>query len=371
MANYALRIGADPLPSWYIGSALNTWTSLGSSSIAEGTGGLSQQALNAFSGWAVRQETSQIYIGPVGGHDDGTNNCMIGCNLQENSPEFTLLAGGSASTNAGWAYGSDGKPASRHTYQHSHWSEARQRVMLIGARFLTGTQQQRTVDGFDPVTGEWDSPNATRTNNSIPLADNSYNDDGFYPLVPTLGAFGNWMDGDGRVWTNSFDVFDPSTKLWSAPSITGYSPINNPRWPQVYAPSLGIAFALQYGNGEGADSGLTAVKLNPTTGVRSQITWSAGSSSAVSAITAATPAYAAMDWDVENSWFLFFAGSGNIYKIIPNSGTEWDMEIYSPSGTLPTLGSGGLNRRFSYLPMYKGFVCQPDGAQPLYFLRTA
>lgn len=361
------------LPAWLDGKPLNTWFAI-PGTVAAGVGGLTQRALNAYNGWAFREDTNELFFAAIGGHDDGTVNSVISVSLDADAPSWVARASASPSAVQYEAYNPDGKPVSRHVYQHNFWSAGANRILLVGCRYAwgNGPPEFRTVDGWNPDTSSWDA-GATKATEPVPASSISatYNNDGSFPLVPAPG-YGHFMDHLGRIWTTNNYVLDPVAKTWTTPSLSGYNPPRGPRWPACMETASNRVFFLQWGDGQGFDSSILSYAMNPATGVRTQITFSSpASDAAVAAFTSQAPAYAAMDWDATNGYFLFFAGSGSVFRVTPNAGSVWDMSIHSVSGSPPAVGSGGLNRRFTYIPALKGFVCQPDGAAQLHFLRTA
>lgn len=363
MANYRLRIGPSSLPAWLSGVAVNEVVAI------PGTDGAGGAAVDAFNGWAYRASTREIYIAAAGGHSDSSDNRVVSLNLNADSPAWGVRAADPPAALDGRAseagdvvedatHYADGRPSSRHLYHYLRWSETQNRVMLMGcyAPFGGSVTTRNSVDGFNPDTNLWD---AAGTFDDI-----------------TAGRYGNahqatdtwalWESSQSRFWT-------ASTAAWSNPSVSYSSTWI--RFPWAWDSSRSQLFGLAIGDSQGSGTDLRAIRHAGTT--QTDITLNS-ISGALAQFESDAGEYPGMDCDEANDCFLWYDGrstrAGRFYKITPNSGTIWDIEIISVTGdAVPATPSSGINSRFSYVDFggVKGFVFMPSSAAGCYFLRTA
>lgn len=331
--------GRSGWPAWLSGVPLNTWTAIA------GTSGAGGSAINAYSSFAVKPSNSEIIIAAAGGHSDSSDNGVYSLVLSADAPSWTTRRTSSTPT-ADVLYYADGRPTSRHIYNHVFYIPSIDSVLLAGCHFGYGggTPTGGGFDLFSLATNDWlarytyaDSPNST---------------------------YGAVFDG-ANVWTPN-RKFDTTTNTWTTHSAS------MGRFPQAYDSSRGQIFSLQFGDGQGFNPELLCVASKTNSGgTSSSITFNA--SSAYTAWLAAAPQYAALDYDPLLDKFLFYHGgeTGVVYVITPNAGTAWDMAVLSTSGA-PSVASGaGIHKRFQYVSALKGFVLLPQASSSLYFLRTA
>jgi len=340
-------------PTWLQSQPLNTWVEIA------GTSGAGGASIDAYSGMTLRPDTSELFIALAGGHQDSSDNRVVSLRLTDNAPAWTLRNPSSTVFAEDVAYYPDGKPSSRHTYGHLHWSATKQRLVTLGARFVFGQpgEQQPTVDTFNPVTNTWD---AAGTNPNAPAGWYGEvldaNGDGWSFLTPALGA---------RKWT-------ASTGAWSDPGVT--VPTGWVRRPWVLDTLRGSLFGLCWKDNENQGSAPTAVNAVRHSGTtQTAITFNA--SAALTQFQTDQSYYAGMCYDADNDRFLWYSGqgaaAGRVYVITPNAGTVWDMSILSASGSLPGTPASGLNARIIYVPSLKGVVVLTKSADNLRFMRTA
>lgn len=336
----ALYGGRFSLPAWRRNLALNTWTEIPNTSGAGGS------AVDAWGAFAIKPSNSELIIAAAGGHGDSSDNGVYSIRLSDDAPTWQTRKTSSAPT-ADVLYYADGTPTSRHLYAHLHYLESLDAVLLAGCRYGYGggTPTGPGMDLFSLVT-------------------NTYLSRYTFADIPDA-SYGVVKDGAGRIWTTTGRRFDPLTNTWSE---TGGS---LPRFPAAYDSMRDRLFGMCFGDGQGNGSGLTASRVNPSTGATESITFNA--SAAYSAWIAAAPAYAALDYDPNNDRFLFYHGgeTWKVYVITPNSGTTWDMAVLNTSGTPTAAVSAGINKRFTYVPKLGGFVLLLRASSNLYFLRTA
>jgi hypothetical protein len=341
------------LPAWMSGTALYQWIEI------PGTAGAGGAPVTDFSGFALKEDTSEIIIAAAGGHGGSRDNRVVSLSLAADAPSWTLRHAPSPAAPDNVAYNPDGQPASRHTYQSSCYVPAVDRVMLFGCNFTApSAYQYPTVDGFNLNTNSWDPA-------------------GSHASLPPGAGFGMAVkDGVGNVWTNGLFKWTASSNTWSSP-ITNRSN-DLVRFPIAYDPTRNQLFCLQFDDGQGLGGTRVFASRVPAAGnTQYTVSFNDSSASALAALTAEAPALAGMDYDPVNDQFLFYCGygaaAGTVYVIKPNTSNVWDLSVLRPAGavTIPAWVTGGLNGRLRYVPALRGFVVQPGSASNLYFLRTS
>jgi hypothetical protein len=346
-------IGIAQTPTWLIGKQLNEWFEI------PGTSGAAGAVVDAWGGWSVREDSSQLFFAASGGHSDGWENRVVSIRLSDNAPTWIVRSASSPFSNVipNAAYYSDGKPGSRHIYQSNLWVPAVNRVMMFGLRYTyPAAYSFPTVDGFNPTTNTWDPA-------------------------------GTWSDvqaGYGMVRErNSSNVWTQGLAHWDAATDTYLNPIiirtnTSIRFPAAHDSKRNQIFTLQIGDGQGYDlvNGIQASRIPVNGNQQFDVTFN--NSAAKTQFIAESPTYAAMDYDPDNDRFLFYSGTdttaGRIYVITPNSGNVWDISILSlGTGSVKPIAThgAGINRRFSYIPALKGFAMLPNGSSNIYFIKTS
>lgn len=341
----AVDAGRFSQPTWLQGMPLNTWTEI------SGTSGAGGAAIDAYSGFCIKPSNSEIIIAAAGGHSDSSDNGVYSLRLSDDAPSWVTLRATSTPT-ADVLYYADGRPTSRHIYQHIHYIESIDSVLLAGCNFGYGggTPTGPGMDLFDLQANDWQARYT-------------------YADIPSGGGYGIVQDGNACIWTSGGRKFDTATNTWTNPGIS------IGRFPSAYDSTRNMLFSIVFGDGQGysLESGMSAYRTNAATGVSETI--AINSSAAYTAYLAAQPTYAAMDYEPTLDKFLFYHGgeTGKVYTITPNAGTAWDMAVLTTTGTpnAAPAGGSGINKRFAYVPAYKGFVLLPKQSSNLYFLRTA
>jgi len=351
-------------PAWLAGKPLNQWFSI------PGTAGAGGAAVDAFSGFAVREDTSDLACLACGGHLNASDNRVTTLRLEHDAPTWVVAAATPPAARDGRAslpndatgrpqnvsHYPDGRPSSRHTYRHNHWVPGINRYMMVGARevYANSPPSFATVDGFDPVTNLWDPA-------------------GTWPNVPVLGQFGACKDSAGNIYASNWDRFNSATGTWTDIVPGGSGPIV--RTPMFHDSLRNTIVSIMWGDGFGFGSPqVNILRYDIASNMRSGITLSG---SGLSQFTTDRPSYAGGDYCPDNDKFLFYDGTraaaGRMYWITPNSGTSWDISIASFDGgtaTLPQTTVGGISGMMWYVPRLKGFVLMPSAAAGLYFMRT-
>lgn len=351
------------VPAWLAGKPLNEWFAI------SGTTGAGSSAVDAYSGFAVRDDTAEVFIGAAGGHTNSSDNRVVSLDLRDDAPAWVLrgstpetaMDGNASATGdrvVNVSHYLDGRPTSRHNYRHNHWLAHFGRYMTVGCKgeYAGATMGFPNVDGFDPVTNLWDAANA-------------------YTSIPVSGNYGEVRDGAGNVWTPNWRRFK-TDGTWDAPTTTGTSAASV-RTPIVYDSANDTLVCFQWKDGNDAGTAqINCTRLDIATLVRSVITVNA--SAAKTQFEADAPGWAGADYCPDNGKILFYSGvgatAGRMYWLTPGAGAAWDLEISTfgaGSATLPATNSNGLNGRLRYVPTLKGFLLMPSAASGLYFLRTA
>lgn len=346
--------GSSRGPAWWQGKPLNTWFEI------PNTAGAGGAASDAYSGMALHEGTSEIIIAAAGGHNDSSDNRVVSLNLLADAPGWTLRSAPSTAVALDVSHYPDGRPTSRHLYQHIHVVESLNRVFLFGCREAFGNSLNFTaVDAFDLNTNRWDPA-------------------GTWAPMPEAGEFGVVrLRATGEVYSQRFRRWDPQTGRWStAVTRTTGEPV---RWPVAHDPQRRQLFSLQWGDGQGfAPQRVCASRLDLVSGVQTNVSFNP--SDGLSRFEADRPAYAAMEYDLDHDRFLFYDGfrgaAGRIFVVTPRDTGPWDMGLLplaagSPLPPSTPDGGAGVNSRFRYVPALKGFVLLPRRAASLWFIRTA
>ena len=342
-------------PAWMVGKPLNEWFTI------PGTSGAGGAAATAFSGMALRDDTSEIYVAAAGGHNDSSDNRVVSLDLRQDAPTWVLRIAPSTSVQIDVPYYADGKPSSRHTYHTAHWVAGRNRVMLSGSPATYGSPSYfDDVVGFNVTTNTWDAAN---TFANVPVSSYGAARDNNGNILSVLG----W-----RKWSQATDTY---SALMSPPG----NETTQVRFPWAYDSSRDQWFGLAWADGQGFTSWgstLRAVKISNTGLTQVSVTFN--SSAALTQLAADQPVYAGMVYDVGNDRFLFYAsGAGRqstIYVVTPNAGTTWDVSILSLGGgsvTPTTVDVAGILGRFRYVPQLNGVVALTTIAANLYFMRLS
>lgn len=344
--------GDAVLPAWLDGRPIDEWFEI------PDTAGAGGAAINAYSGFALRDSTAEIVIAAAGGHSDSADNRVVTLALGDDAPTWTLRHASSVDTPIDVPYYPDGLPSARHVYQSAHVVDSLDRVFLVGARFVYGSAVSfPTVDAFDLSTDQWDA-------------------EGTWPDVPEGGSFGAVsLRSTEEILTSTMFAFRASDASWSQPVTTSTgTPV---RWPVAHDTSRNRLLTLQWGDGQGYDGPtIHSTQVDLATGVQSLVTL--GDGDALTAFAAEMPTYAAMDYDPDNDRFLFYSGQGDAAgRVYVVEAGETDaraiglLELGPGSTTPPPVPGAGVNNRFRYVPGLCGFVLLVDAASNLQFLRTA
>lgn len=151
--------GGFTVPTYQQATSPLTWAQVANTRVDLNGGDL---GVFAYCGAAPRASTSEIYIGPGGGHFDGDNNIVLKVTMGANTPVMSTVCAeslaGAKLQNV--AFNSDGKAAARHSYGDMIVSESRNRLMSMGCAvpvYNTPTPYLNDVQGMNLATGVWDA----------------------------------------------------------------------------------------------------------------------------------------------------------------------------------------------------------------------
>lgn len=372
-----LRVGRGG-PAWLAGGSVGQWAQISDTAAPANLG--------AYSSIAVRDDETgvELFAALGGGHqytiDD---NAVRTLQLTDDAPAWvTRLAAsdttGLATDGTDAYYPSDGRPVCRHTYQAIHWVPELSAYVVGGCYWGSGgtTDTWPYLDVFVPSGssgGDW-SPLPTDFV-STPAAPGGL--DSQMPSVrdPATGYFYSTVnDSSNRVWR-----WAPTTDVWSHVTQSGapYLPAGANAWDVA----RGGIFSMAGGSWVTASGTLTATKYNVATGVKTAITLN--SSAALTDLLALLDqtTYPGMDCDAGRDCFYWYAGrqgslgsadATKVYRVIPNAGTTWDIELIDGSGgvTPPALGNTGVMTRFRYIPRWDVLILVVP-SQDVYFMRLS
>ncbi len=365
----APALGAPVTPSWLAGAPLDTWIEIPNTALTLGP-------LPVFGGFAMRPIDSTLVVAAAGGHSDSSNNAVASIRLNAGGPAWVLRQTATASPTpnptATWGYDIDGKPAAMHLYHSLQYVPAIDAVLRLNPRFTW--------------PGAWDLDQEPRGfNDAFALATPPNRSDasgwagrGVHPVSPAGASdYALCVDADGRVWTNTLRRYDPVTKTWLAPVASSSA---NVRFPAAYDSKRRQVVTLQWGDGQGYNSGWSASRI-PIDGT-AQINLSINPSAAFTALTGMLPQYLGFAYDERRDEFLVVSGGSwtgpgaslipdrRVFVLKPNSSNAWDLSERTIGGVAWTCRGDGVNARLHYLPQLRGFVFQPDWSQNLLFCRT-
>jgi hypothetical protein len=376
-ANRGLARFTVPRPAWTSAIGVDQLKAIA------GTSGAGGADVDAYCGGALNYSTNEILFGLCGGHYNGYDNRLVGMSLLADTLSWSLRKASSLTSDPGPAYydqpyNADGTPTARHTYDSVHFVPQQNRLMFVGnygayggpggGESGSGAENNNVMDGFNLDTNTFD-PAGT-----WPWPASSDGFWGYAKAGPTGDIHAIWGAAGQR-------IYRVATNDWITPTVVNQQSAVV-KMPWAWNSTSGYLFGLTIGDGHGAGTDVRAIKqvrTNGTTVTQTAITFNA--SAAYTQFQADLGAYAAMDWNPTDGYFLWYAGdysnAGHLYKITPNPGTAWDMEILSPaagSDALPATGNNTLNRKMWFVTLpggVEGFAIFPAKAANMHFLRTA
>jgi hypothetical protein len=337
--NATASLPAADEPAWRSGLAVHQAVELASTNIRAGSG-----TRLSYSGLANRD--TLLVLAACGGHNDSSDNGVDSLDLSADAPAWTNRIAPSASVQTSVNYYADGKPSSHHTYTHHIWSPVRDRLVLHYHRSPWGSS-----GALDPTVS-----------NSLNL------DTWAWDAAGTVTESGSCVvqDADGYCYAKNGDF-----------SVSEYDPIANTKTDLAnfagevshgqiaYDSSRGTFFACAWGDGQGGGTGRRLWRYAARFASQTAITFN--SSAGATALDADTVVDCNLFYVAAADLFFYWTGA-TLYKITPNSGTTWDVEIVTTTGaTLPT--PSHAHARACYVTSLGGMAYLPSGTSNLFFVR--
>lgn len=347
-------------PAWLSAAGVGVWTAI--------AGTTCPWNFNHYSGAAWREQSDLVECAQLasGGHGDNpSQNRVETLRLDVESPAWVQRRADSST--AGWdttgatggGYMPDGRPAPRHTYGNNWWVPEQNRYMMMGAQYVgTSVFQYPNHDAFDPDANDWDAA----------------------LTYPDLSSTALWSARDpltGILYgtQGSLTSYNPTANTFGNVGFTGSGTVN--RSGTAFDTLRGKLYHLSSGDNYSGGSSTIASTQITTAGVKTPITFN--SSSAYTAFVAAAPSFLGTElvYDNDLDVFYFYAGGNgagldrkSVYRITPNAGTTWDMDLITVTGVTPpdTTGSG-VYTKFKYISRFKA-IFLIVGSANVHFLRT-
>lgn len=373
-------------PSWLSALAINQWGEISGTNLS--TAGVRQSQfergggedpIDGWGGWAVNGKT--LYL-TGGGHSNGPDNAMYGITLSSNTPTWSRVADGSATSD--WVryhrvagveyyanYNLDGKPTAAHIYHMMGYAGGKvvrwRFYQDYGATLTTAMAIAPNGEGWtnllDPTTGVW-TLGALAPSYTMSDLSGSGNP-----------AFRNGVVSDGTLiyalWRNRVYGSDVVQLMTYNPATDTYT---------VAGPDLGTVPDTGFGGclfdttrNEMVmipENGTNLQRINLSTGARTQ-----------TALTGAQAnfsigwdsSYMGACYDSTRDLYYVYAGQTStgklLYQINPNS--SYACTTVSVTGTPTTTSVAGVNNRMVYWADWDVIVMQPAWNSGLWALKRS
>jgi hypothetical protein len=344
-------------PAWLTGS-VGEWRQI------SGTSAPSE--LRDYCGLAWREEAGSVEAASMASGGHGGNyydNQVKTLQINVDAPSWAVRTsisdptGMSIPAPVSAYFPSDGKPYPRHTYWYHHWVPEINRYMMMTCRFVGSNAYDFTSirDGFNPDDNTWDAP-------------------GTY----SGGIFATVRDpATGIFYNTGGSKYTPSTGVIDGWSLTGGAAGAVQRGGHAFDTLRGNMYHLSTGdNWSVGGSTVNSVQIT-TGGACTAITFN--SSAGLTDFIANGPGFltSQIEYNPDLDVFYFYNGAEGqatkIYRITPNGGTVWDMDLMTVTGLTPAYslgsGQGGVNTKFKYIQKYKALLLVV-ASNDVYFLRT-
>jgi len=373
--------GLTGVPAWAQDVAVNQIKNISGTAL-QGSAGLASPALstgypspggdsgvagrvNAYGHGVVRN--AEWWNLAAGGHKDYGGNEASKIDFDANVPAWSLVRTYSATISDDVDRNPDGRPASCHGYYCWQYISQEDKFHRFGSqgRFSNGGGSGITHDIFDPQAGDY-----VTSGHPADLGGDAanYGTRGLYPAIAkdTSGNVYIITVSGGLVtkWTRATDAFADLATNNGTQRTSG---------PIVDDPVRGHLFHLYVTGGV-----LTCAKYSKTTGQRTAITFNASAAATALAAIAGLN-NGGIEYCTPRDSYLIYDGTtgneGDVYEIIPNSGTTYDVDTLATTGDTPdTVNSAGLYSRWREVTLacgFKGMLMQPSFSGRFAFLRTA
>jgi hypothetical protein len=317
-------------PTWLGNPAINQVVNVPGGQTPGGAGTL------AFSNIANRD--TLVVLAATGGHGDASDNGVRSINLRDNTPAWAPRRapfGAPAQDVAYYRTTPTIEPTSRHTYDRTYYNPVVRKLVLHGTRAAYGSAQTfGASNALDLETWEW-SPLGTIVDGSAQVQDTAgraYGINGYFGVneyVPVANT---------RAFLDNFS--------------------NELTRPMAFDTRRKTFYQLSYGNGDGAAGPGVDVRSYRYgerfgAGTQTAITFNAGAG--LTALQADQVLDTTLVYVPAVDRFFYWTGN-NLYRIKPNSGTVWDIEVVTLTGaTIPPRGSDS-SARMAYVPSLGGLA---------------
>jgi hypothetical protein len=371
----AISFPVEGAPLWLQGLAVNTWTEIPGSAMANSppsidpgraSGGITA-IVDAWCGFSLDTRDSTVWGPGNGGHDDSHYNGVPKLVLSTDAPVWIeVLPSNSASEftlvdpvdGLSWNQPrySNGAPVSVHSYYCQQFIEARNKAV----RFGTPAAAQRgnsfkNCDSFNVSTGVWDAEST--------IADLPVNNG------PARAVCKNPITEDVFFFDENTSVlkWTQSTNTWSQINV-GYPPIDPGESASRYDTVRNRIFLLR-GTGSGSSISHT---FDPATGTFTAQTLSGA---AASTVMAATKGYGMVYVPELDAYLVRLRAAGSaVYKIDASTFTTTTLSTTGGDSIPTTFNVSGTPEnvygKFLYVPQYSGVLYIPSYSANAWFLRT-
>lgn len=381
---------SDGRPSWLTAAAVNEWIAVPGSTIQ---GSPAWQAMpsdgnfwgnhtayvNGENGTGLDEDTSTLWLFG-GGHSDYAGNELSSIRLDVESPAWVQRCARSdpsamklyASGGTDPTWNTDGKPASRHSYQGTHYIRKLGKYFAIdGYTWDSANMRCMEPATFDVAGAAWD---AQGTWTAQPVADSS-STPGIYAKHPTTEDIYYAPGGGYKLFK-----LDTTTKAWTTLS----SSIGSGKyWPGTECgaidPTRNALVVLSTRAGTSL-ANFRCYSADLTSGVVTEIT--INTSAALTEFQALSTNHGGLVYnDDQDCFYYYFGGSGGsgqggvVWKLTPHTGSNWDLEKLTMTGvTVPNgvgVAAGNTLSRFRYVPALKAVCVLVAAGSPIYMARVA
>lgn len=368
-------------PSWLAGAAVNEWVAVPNSTWRGSAGessdlptgfGNKNGVVNAENGSAFDRRSNEIFqFG--GGHLDWAGNELISIVLTAETPTWVLRRDHSAQVDIpsidvspDLSHYYDGRPASRHTYQGTHFIESLNKYMAVGGypwSHANGNLLEPVT--FDITAGDWDAAGTwNKSFSPNPAAGN-----GIFAKHPITEDI--YFAVGGGYYFYKLNIL---TKAWTtiSGSITGYFPGFE---CHPIDPTRNALFVMST-RGDASVANYMCALFSLTTGARTNIT--INPSSALTLFQSLSTNHGGCIYNEHQDCFYWYFGGtgmgGRIFKITPNGTTTWDItELTMTGATVPAgvgVALGNTLSRFGYAPSMRAVYAFPSATSPIYMAKV-
>jgi hypothetical protein len=342
--------GAPPLPAWREGQPLLEWRVIPGSSLSLAPpstlvlAGVPSTKIDAWASLSIDADTASVYCAANGSSGGYAGNEVDVIALGDDAPRWVEIRGPTPESEIGTGstHYRDGRPSAREPYYGQVFSERLGRALLFGGSTYLAGGMTWAVDGFDPITGDWDPA-------------------GTYPTIAPSGASTAPAICEDDETGDVYVFVEYAMNRWIAAEN---------RWATIFGPTYGVGSA-------------SATDL-----LRRRILIMGGEASAPYVVDLATSVFTAVT--LTGSRAADFASLPALGMIYEPARDQYLVRTAAAGGTvysidaatfavevLPTIGGAaipasvtGTYRKFLYAPTLAGVVVYPAYDGEMWFLRT-